>query len=102
MTVLSLKRGTGAGLTATPVTDGAGSPLTTRTLTLRGSDVRDEGGEGTIQLVSPGRIDRASDRGGTQGLFAVQTLAFVPEPGTLSLLGLGTAALAAAGRRRLR
>jgi hypothetical protein len=34
-------------------------------------------------------------------IFTSMTLTFVPEPGTLLLVGLGIAGLGAAGRRRL-
>jgi len=62
-----------------------------------GFDARTPGGAGVLQLVSPG----FSSLGPVGRLVApaVLTLEFVPEPGTLMLLGAGVLGLAALGRR---
>jgi hypothetical protein len=49
-------------------------------------------------LVSPTKI--FTNIAGTLAAFGVLSLTYVPEPGTLLLLGLGVAGLAAIGRRR--
>jgi hypothetical protein len=55
---------------------------------------------GVVSLVTPIRIN--TNIGGALYIpaFAVMTLHFVPEPGTLALVGGGLAALAVAGGRR--
>jgi hypothetical protein len=60
---------------------------------------------GTIQLISPSQVFTQGVPGGhsdTQALFTRLTLNFVPEPGSLLLLGPGAVALAVLGRRRMR
>jgi hypothetical protein len=68
-----------------------------------GSDERTPGGLGQLTLVSPIRIETSLP--GTGSLLIVLgalTLNFVPEPGTLVLLGSGVAVLGFLGRSRLR
>jgi hypothetical protein len=68
-----------------------------------GTDSRTPGGLGQVTLVSPSRVT-TNIAGGTLILvtFGKLTLNFVPEPGTLLLLGSGVAGLAILGRRRMR
>ena len=56
-------------------------------------------GSGTLVLVAPVKV--ITNVAGTLAAFGVLTLTYVPEPGTLLLLGMGVAGLAAIGRRRL-
>jgi len=69
-----------------------------------GTDSRTPGGLGHLTLVSPTKVTTNLLGGEPVSLVAVGilTLAFVPEPGTLLLLGAGVAALAARGRRAAR
>ncbi len=86
---------------ATPTVAGVG--LTTDNGALHqttGYDNRTPGGNGTIKLVAPGGL--MSTLGGNLPLFVSMTLNFVPEPGTLLLLGSGIAGLAILGRKKQR
>ena len=78
-----------------PLTTANGAPLQTT-----GYDNRTAGGLGMVKLVAPAGL--MSTLGGDFPLFASMTLTFVPEPGTLLLLGSGIAGLAILGRRKQR
>ena len=67
--------------------------------TMAGSDNRTPGGGGVITLVAPAGL--MSTLGGPFPLFVSMSLTFVPEPGTLLLLGSGIAGLAIIGRKRM-
>ncbi len=67
---------------------------------MTGTDSRDAAGLGQVTLVAPGGL--MSTLGGAFPLFVSMTLNFVPEPGTLLLLGSGIAGLAIVGRKRMR
>jgi hypothetical protein len=62
-------------------------------------DNRTAGGIGVVQLVAPARMSLGIY--GAAPLFGILTLSYTPEPGTLTLLGAGVAALAMIGRRKL-
>jgi hypothetical protein len=63
-------------------------------------DNRSASGLGTLQLVAPGSLRILG--GEPFPLIATLTLTYTPEPGTLTLLSLGIAALAAHGYRKAR
>ena len=67
-----------------------------------GSDSRTPGGLGQLTIVSPTKMDApiGTTTVPTYVLLGTLTLTFVPEPGTLVLLGAGVAALGAIGCRR--
>ena len=68
-----------------------------------GADARTPAGLGQLTLVSPIRIETSlPGTGSLLVVFGTLTLNFVPEPGTLVLLGAGAAALGLLGRGRLR
>ena len=83
------------GITAA---DDAGGNV--NTISLAGSDNRDAGGIGTVTLVT--QLLALTNVAGNLGGFVVMTLNFIPEPGTLLLLGSGVIGLAALGRKRAR
>jgi PEP-CTERM motif len=69
-----------------------------------GTDSRTPGGLGQVTLVSPTKVTTNLLGADPVSLVAVGTLTleFVPEPGTLLLLGAGVVALASRGRRAAR
>jgi hypothetical protein len=91
--------GTGAQF-VTGVTSTTPNTAVVNTATLSGSDSRTPGHQGTITLVSG--FQAITNAAGILPGFAIMTLSFVPEPGTLLLLGSGVAGLALLGRRRMR
>jgi hypothetical protein len=78
----------------------SGALVNTVTFGALGFDNRTAGHRGIVQLVSPFKV--VSGVAGNLSGYALQTLTFVPEPGTFVLLGLGAAALAGHGLRRRR
>lgn len=82
---------------ATTITLGPTSPTVTAMAT--GSNGLTAGGQGTLILIAPVKL--ITHIAGTLPAFGVLTLTYVPEPGTLGLLGGGVLALGALGRRRL-
>jgi len=81
----------------------ANAPEQINTVTFVGYDNRGptpNGTGGVVQLISAFHVT-TNAAGNLPGL-AIQTLTFVPEPGTLLLLGSGVVGLALYGRRRLR
>ena len=68
--------------------------------TVTGADNRTAGGAGTIVLVTPTLAKTNVAGSENLPLVGILTLNFVPEPGTLMLLGSGVAGLAMLGRRR--
>jgi hypothetical protein len=83
-----------AGTVAVTLPTSMGGTITT---SFAGYDNR-VGGVGTLQLVTPIRID--SNVSGASVVWTSLRLTFVPEPATALLLGAGTLGLAAHGRRR--
>jgi hypothetical protein len=89
---------TGSRTLMVPATTIGGGTQTPYTVTATGADLRTADGAGTLVLISPLfiRTNLARDIPS----FATLTLNYVPEPGTLLLLGLGIAGLALRGRPR--
>ncbi len=86
--------------TITGITTTTPGNAVVNTATLAGYDNRTAGHGGTIQLVTPIRI--LTNAAGNLPGFAIQTLNFIPEPGTLLLLGTGALGLGIVGRRRMK
>jgi hypothetical protein len=88
----------------TKITTGAPTPnggtVNVNTATVSGFDNRTPGHQGQIQLISPFHV--ITNVAGNLPGFAIQVLNFVPEAGTLLLLGTGAVGLALYGSRKLR
>ena len=89
---------TGASWTTGRVSVTGVSTLGTISATTSGFDARTAAHAGTLVLVTPIRV--LTNVGGNLGLFAVQILTFVPEPGTLLLFVCGGAGVALVGLRQ--
>lgn len=85
--------------TAVATVNGVALTMNGVPIVMTGFDSRSPGGTGFVRLVAPGGF--MSTLGGNFPLFVSMTLNFIPEPGTLLLLGSGVAGLALLGRRRM-
>ncbi len=74
--------------------------LETVNVTMWGSVVQD-GGTGTVQLIAPTRVNTTLTSGNTPAA-GRNTFRFVPEPGSLLLIGSGVIGLLLIGRRRMK
>jgi len=70
------------------------------TVTVMGANLLSAGGNGTLVLVTATKVLTSLGASPILPLFSILTLSYVPEPGTLLLLGSGVAGLALLGRRR--
>ena len=77
-----------------------GAPWTTGTASVGTATVMGFVSGNTVQLVSPTFISTTIGASAVLPAFAVLTLSFVPEPGTLLLLASGVAGLVLLGRKR--
>jgi PEP-CTERM motif len=89
----------GVDVTTTTTPTGTMTNMFTATSTAMGANGLTPGGAGTLVLVTPIKINSNIK---TFAAFSVLSLTYVPEPGTLLLLGMGVASLAALGRRKRR
>lgn len=88
---------TGTAMIAVPGTTLGGAKQIPTTVTAAGTNSL-VGGVGSITFISPALV--RTNLAGDLPTFARLTLTFVPEPGTLMLIGAGIAGLAVYGRRR--
>jgi hypothetical protein len=87
---------TGVQTMMVPATTVGGGTTTPRTVTATGADLRTASGAGTLVLISP--LFVRTNLAGDIPNFATLTLNYVPEPGTLLLVGVGIAGVALYGR----
>ena len=78
-----------------------GAPWTTGTASIGTATVMGFVSGNTVQLVTPTFISTTIGSSAVIPSFAILTLSFVPEPGTLLLLASGVAGLAMLGRKRM-
>jgi hypothetical protein len=90
---------TGSWTLMAPATTISGGTQTPTTATATGADLRTASGAGTLVLITPMFL-RSNLAGGDSLGFATLTLNYVPEPGSLLLVGGGMAGLALRGRKR--
>jgi len=79
---------------------GKATPKGAKTVTVAGKNNLTPGGAGSLTLVAPGKVYTTIGADAFIPSPAFMTLTFVPEPGTLLLLGSGIAGLALIGRKR--
>lgn len=90
-----------AGVASTSITSLTTGGMTGMALvTAQGMNALSPGGGGTLTLVSVGKV--IVDVPFIRPVVSALTLTYVPEPGTLALLGVGAAGLSLLGRRRPR
>jgi len=77
-----------------------GGTIKNGTVTVAGNNALTPGGNGTLTLVSPGKVLTSLSASPAIASPGFLTLTFVPEPGTLLLLGSGIAGLVVIGRRQ--
>ena len=98
ITVTGMSWTTGTGMIS-KLTTTTPNGAVVNTVTVTGADNRTAGGVGHLILLTPTRV--LTNAAGNLPAPVVMTLNFVPEPGTLLLLGFGFGGLMLVGRRRM-